>query len=235
MAEAEQGIITAEAAVRDAEDQLKRLTNLAADPQAWNLQIVPVDTPIVQTSMLPLDSLVAIAMQNRPDVYQAKKGLEAQKLSLRVSRNSLLPSLNASGNYSLSDTHEELAKSVDDLFAGGRNAWLIEIVARDKTIETLKGKSPVIPENQRRAVIESLKPVDEAFLGYENMSLIDTIQKLKPAIIAVGYDQERIKQEVSDIIVKRRLNIKIVTIDRFGPLELSSSSKIKKKILNEWK
>jgi FAD synthetase len=119
--------------------------------------------------------------------------------------------------------------------AGGDNARLIVIVARDKTIEKLKGKSPVIPENQRRAVIESLKPVDEAFLGYENMSLIDTIQKLKPAIIAVGYDQERIKQEVSDIIVEGRLNIKIVTIDRFGPLELSSSSKIKKKILNEGK
>ena len=119
--------------------------------------------------------------------------------------------------------------------AGGDNARLIVIVARDKTIETLKGKSPVIPENQRRAVIESLKPVDEAFLGYENMSLIDTIQKLKPAIIAVGYDQERIKKEVSDIIAKGRLNIKIVTIDRFGPLELNSSSKIKKKILNEWK
>jgi FAD synthetase len=43
---------------------------------------------------------------------------------------------------------------------GGRNARLIVIIARDKTIEKRKGKSPVIPENQRRAVIESLKPVE---------------------------------------------------------------------------
>ena len=119
--------------------------------------------------------------------------------------------------------------------AGGRNARLIVIIARDKTIEKLKGKSPVIPENQRRAVIESLKPVDEAFLGYEDMSFINTIQKLKPSIIAVGYDQEKIEKEVSDIIEKLGVNVKIVKIDRFGPLELSSSSKIKKKILNEWK
>jgi FAD synthetase len=118
---------------------------------------------------------------------------------------------------------------------GGRNARLIVIIARDKTIEKRKGKSPVIPENQRRAVIESLKPVDEAFLGYEDMSFIDTIQKLKPSIIAVGYDQEKIEEEVSEIVEKLGLNIQIVKIDRFGPLELSSSSKIKKKILNEWK
>ena len=119
--------------------------------------------------------------------------------------------------------------------AGGRNARLIVIIARDKTVEKLKGKSPVIPENQRRAVIESLKPVDEAFLGYEDMSFIDAIHKLKPSIIAVGYDQEKIEEEVSEIIEKLGLDVKIVKIDRFGPLELSSSSKIKKKILNEWK
>jgi glycerol-3-phosphate cytidylyltransferase-like family protein len=67
------------------------------------------------------------------------------------------------------------------------------------------------------------------------MSFIDTIQKLEPSIIAVGYDQEKIEEEVSEIVEKLGLNIQIVKIDRFGPLELSSSSKIKKKILNEWK
>jgi FAD synthetase len=119
--------------------------------------------------------------------------------------------------------------------AGGQNARLIVIIARDTTIKQLKGKSPVIPENQRRAVIEALKPVDEALLGYENRSLNDTIQKLQPSIIAVGYDQEKLTQEVTEIIVKLGLDIQIVKIDRFSASELSSSSKIKRKILNEWK
>ena len=119
--------------------------------------------------------------------------------------------------------------------AGGNNARLIVIIARDKTVKKLKGKVPVIPEDQRRAVIEALKPVDEAFLGYEDMSLLDTIQNLKPSIIAIGYDQTEIEEEVSEIIKKLGLMIKIVKIDQFGHLELSSSSKIKKKILNEWK
>ena len=119
--------------------------------------------------------------------------------------------------------------------AGGRKAHLIVIIARDKNIKKIKGKLPIIPENQRRAVIESLKPVDQAFLGYENMSFIDTIQKFKPAIIAIGYDQEHIEKEVLEIIEKLGSKVKIVKIDRFCSLELSSSSKIKKKILSEFK
>ena len=50
--------------------------------------------------------------------------------------------------------------------AGGRNARLIVIVARDKTIEARKGKKPVVPEDQRRALMEALKPVDDAILGF---------------------------------------------------------------------
>jgi len=119
--------------------------------------------------------------------------------------------------------------------AGGRNARLIVIVARDKTVEKLKGKAPVIPEDQRRAVVESLKPVDEAFLGYEDMSLIETIRKIKPSVIAIGYDQTRIDEELRETIKGRELDVKIVKIGRFGPLELDSSSKIKRKILNKWK
>ena len=119
--------------------------------------------------------------------------------------------------------------------AGGGNARLIVIVARDKTVEKLKGKAPVIPEDQRRAVVESLKPVDEAFLGYEDLSFIDTIQKINPSIIAIGYDQTRIEEEVREVVKERGLEVRIVKIGRFGPSELNSSSKIKRKILNEWK
>ena len=51
---------------------------------------------------------------------------------------------------------------------GGEGSRLVVIVARDKTVQKLKGRKPIISEDQRRAVIESLKPVDEAILGYED-------------------------------------------------------------------
>jgi FAD synthetase len=116
---------------------------------------------------------------------------------------------------------------------GGENSRLAVIVARDKTVKRLKGRLPIIPEDQRRAVVESLKPVDEAILGYEDLSFEETIAKIKPDIIAVGYDQRSIENDVRAFIKARGLTIEVVRVGKFGRADLDSSSKIKRKILSE--
>jgi FAD synthetase len=118
--------------------------------------------------------------------------------------------------------------------AGGRNAELIVIVARDGTVEKRKGKKPIMPENQRRALVESLKVVDEAILGYEEFDIGRVIGKIKPDIIVVGYDQEGMAQTVKNYIEKQGLKIKTVKIGKFGEDELDSSLKIKQKIIEHF-
>ena len=118
--------------------------------------------------------------------------------------------------------------------AGGENAKLVVIVAKDKTVEKLKGNRPIIPEEQRRALVESLKVVDEAILGYENMDLLGVIEKVKPDVIALGYDEERIEKELKRLIVEKGLSIKIVRIGRFEEKGIISSSTIKKKIIENY-
>ena len=115
--------------------------------------------------------------------------------------------------------------------AGGKNAKLIVIVARDSTIERLKGEKPVFHENQRKSLVEALKPVDIALLGYRNLSYEGIINKIKPDIIAVGYDQSSVKKDLTEIIARKKLNIKIVSVGKFAKEELDSSSKIKRKIV----
>jgi FAD synthetase len=115
--------------------------------------------------------------------------------------------------------------------AGGKNAKLIVIVARDSTIERLKGEKPVFHENQRRALVEALKPVDVALLGYKDLSYESVISKIKPDIIAVGHDQLSIKKDLKKLVARKKLNIKIVSIGKFDKEELDSSSKIKRKIV----
>lgn len=115
--------------------------------------------------------------------------------------------------------------------AGGKDARLVVIVARDKTVERLKGNKPVIPEDQRRAVVEALKPVDEALLGFENMSIMDVVIQLKPDIIAVGHDQNYVEEQVKRTGMMKDLDFKIIRIGRFGPMDLNSSSKIRRKIV----
>lgn len=115
--------------------------------------------------------------------------------------------------------------------AGGRNAKLIVIIARDKTVGTRKGKGPVVPEDQRRALIEALKPVDDAILGFEDMNYEAVIQKLKPDVIAVGHDQSDIKRSVENIIRKKGLKIKVFEAKKFAADDIDSSSKIKRRVI----
>jgi FAD synthetase len=117
---------------------------------------------------------------------------------------------------------------------GGKNAQLIVIIARDSTVEETKGRKPIIPENQRRALVESLKVVDEAVLGLENFDVGDVIERIKPDIIALGYDQADMEQRVREYVDKHKLNVKVVRVDKFEADELDSSSKIRQKIVEKF-
>jgi FAD synthetase len=118
--------------------------------------------------------------------------------------------------------------------AGGRKAELVVIVARDSTVQKRKGEMPIMPENQRCALVESLKVVDCAILGFEGFDIGRVIEKLKPAVIAVGYDQENMEKTVKRYVEEKGLRIDIVRIGKFGEDELNSSSKIKQRIIEDY-
>jgi len=79
--------------------------------------------------------------------------------------------------------------------------------------------------------MEALKPVDDAILGFEDTNYEAVIEKLKPDVIAVGYDQSDIKRSVEEIIKSRRLKIKIFEAKKFSADDIDSSSKIKRRVI----
>jgi FAD synthetase len=118
--------------------------------------------------------------------------------------------------------------------AGGEDAELIVIIARDRTVEENKGRKPIMSENQRRALVESLKVVDEAVLGFEKFDLGHVIERVKPDVIALGYDQVNMEKDTRAYVDKHKLNVKVVRIDKFEEDELDSSSKIRQKIVEKF-
>lgn len=119
--------------------------------------------------------------------------------------------------------------------AGGRNAELIVIVARDNTVQKRRGTKPIVSENQRRALVGSLRVVDEAILGYEEFDIGKVIEKIKPDVIALGYDRGDIQQAVENYVKEKGLTTRVVKIGKFAQEELNSSSKIKQKIIKHYK
>lgn len=117
---------------------------------------------------------------------------------------------------------------------GGKDAELLVIIARDNTVEKIKGRKPVMSEDQRRALVESLKVVDEAVLGFEDFDIGDVITKIKPDVIALGYDQTSMEQQVREYVDKHNLDIRVFRIGKFEEDALDSSSKIRQRIVADF-
>ncbi len=112
--------------------------------------------------------------------------------------------------------------------SGGKGAKLVVVVARDKTVMRMKGKPPIMPEEERRALVEALKVVDEAILGFEDFDMERVLNTVRPDIVALGYDQGYLEDKVKRAAKNIGINVRIVKIKKFG--KRLSSSEIKKQI-----
>lgn len=65
--------------------------------------------------------------------------------------------------------------------------YLVVVVACDSTVRKRKHE-PITPEAMRAKIIASLKPVDEVIIGTDG-DMYETVRKVKPDIIALGFDQ----------------------------------------------
>ena len=116
---------------------------------------------------------------------------------------------------------------------GGENAELTVVISRDSNVEKYKKRPPIFNEEERKTVIQALKPVDRAILGYEGEDLLRIVEENNPDIIVLGYDQridpkefQKFKQELKE----REINAKVVRLPKYGK-GLNSSTIIVKRIL----
>lgn len=105
--------------------------------------------------------------------------------------------------------------------------YLTVIVARDSTSKRLKGRRPVVPEEQRLAVVKALKPVDDATLGEENHDILKIIERLKPDLILLGPDQHYDPAAMKAELKKRGLKTRVERIrEVYKDSKLNSSTLI---------
>lgn len=112
---------------------------------------------------------------------------------------------------------------------------LVVVVATDTTVETLKGRKPLFPEEDRRALIEGLKPVDVAILGYEDVGFgfEQVLSEVKPDVVAFGYDQEKFEKIVAEIIHRHDLKIRMTRLPKFDHERYVSSSLLRQRLSGE--
>ncbi len=100
---------------------------------------------------------------------------------------------------------------------------LVVVVARDKTVEQVKGKAPVNDEQARLGVIQKLDYVSKAVLGYETSDKYKIIREIKPDIICLGYDQTTFTNDLEAKLHEIGLSPEIIRIDAYKPHKYKSS------------
>jgi len=111
---------------------------------------------------------------------------------------------------------------------------LIVIVARDETVKKIKGRKPIIPEEQRRFMVEALKPVDKAILGSLNNKL-EPILDIKPDVIVLGPDQKTFEvDQLKEELKRYNLDVDVVRYKEYIKCPFHSSYDIVKEIIKRW-
>ncbi|HMD78820.1 MAG TPA: adenylyltransferase/cytidyltransferase family protein [Nitrososphaerales archaeon] len=108
----------------------------------------------------------------------------------------------------------ETAKSLGDV--------LVVSVARDSTIRRRKHRAPLANEKERVKLLSSLRQVDAAILGAQG-DIYKTLVKVRPDVVALGYDQYHSESEIAREARRRGLRIRVVRLDSPYPKTKTSS------------
>jgi len=102
---------------------------------------------------------------------------------------------------------------------------LVVVVATDNTSEKMKKRRPLHTQEQRQELVNSLSMVDLCLVGQED-DIFKTVNRVRPQIIALGYDQIHQEKFITDGCKKIELEAKVARLQ--SPIPESSSSKIEK-------
>lgn len=158
-----------------------------------------------------------------------------QRLQSLAKNDLITKEKNALTEFGRSTLHVVLAGGVFDIIHPGHiytlNAAkslgdvLVVVVATSNTAVKLKKRKPLHSEEQRQELISSLVMVDLCIIGHEG-DIFKTVEKVKPDIIALGYDQ--VHQEKFIVDGCKNLNLEVRVARLQSPVPEFSSSKIER-------
>ncbi|MDE1811000.1 MAG: FAD synthase [Candidatus Micrarchaeota archaeon] len=107
---------------------------------------------------------------------------------------------------------------------------LIVVVARDSSIEMIKGRKPFFDQKTRLRMVGALRYVDKAVLGKRIANYRDRysiITDYKPDVIVFGYDQKVNPNDVRKWALERGLKIKLIRAREALDRRIYKSSRIR--------
>ncbi|MFB6220484.1 MAG: adenylyltransferase/cytidyltransferase family protein [Halolamina sp.] len=136
-----------------------------------------------------------------------------------------------------------VAQGTFDLLHPGHIHYLREAATFGDELHVIVARStnvthkdpPIVPEHQRKEVVDAVDVVDTAHLGHES-DIFVPIERIDPAVIVLGYDQHHDEDDVAASLTERGIDCRV---ERAGPRaqrheeELLSTGRIIERVLEE--
>jgi len=111
-------VLVADKAIRDQEDQLRRLLNPAEEDLRQDLRLTPLDQPVVTLEPISLQEAIDTAIEQRPEIAQAMKNMETSDLNTKFAKNQILPTLSFQGTMGMAGLGKDYGDSINRNFNG---------------------------------------------------------------------------------------------------------------------
>jgi len=213
VAQREEGVIVAETARKDAEDQLRALMAIPRDDPRWSKPIAAVEPVEFEHQDVNLEQRIERALSTRPELEAARRSLEARQLSERVAKNQTRPEVNIVGgaqpgpygnNYEFTDPSNVTSLSQPNEF-GGRGQSLSEIPDFDNYQFTLGAQFRYSIHNRAAKANLAIAGLDreQAELNIANLEQSISVE-VRTAARGVVSGQERIAAARKNVELQER-------------------------------
>ncbi len=127
-------------------------------------------------------------------------------------------------------TFDYLHAGHENLFTQARKlgTHVMAVIARDKTVKTIKGDLPDHNEKERMKNLQSTNWADKVILGNAR-DKNKVIRDYRPDVIALGYDQFAFTYRLEKYLMEIKLDAKIERLKPYLP-DMYKSSIVKKQL-----
>jgi outer membrane protein TolC len=121
VAQRELSLVQSEARLAGSMDALRLALNLPES--SWNDTLIAVDRPQISSQQLSLETAMAMALEQRPEIHQNHLDQKSADVDRRVADNNLLPELDVGFSYGLAGQSNVYSGSLDQLQGLGARNW----------------------------------------------------------------------------------------------------------------
>lgn len=196
-------VLQAEQDIQTAEEELKRILNMSTLPQT----IIPTDKPEVKKIDVDFNAFLLEALDNRPDIRQARLDLKRYKIDVKYYRNQMLPDLQLTARYHTTGIGGDQLITEGNIFTGDYR--VIGIIKKD-IWETMQDTFSNLYKNYSVGLRLSVP------LSYsaEKAQLAQAKLQLKSSFLSLKNTENTVYSEVKQAIRSLESNLKLVEAQR---------------------